>query len=91
MKSIILISRAAVVTFVLAAILSFTEVIDPTIDPNDNVRRLGFLLAGAAFSLMALTVWLVRKYKTHLVKPVLLGITILYLPIFSANTLITWH
>ena len=91
MTSTILIPRAAIFAFILAAALCFTEVIDPTIDPNDNLRRLGFLLAGVAFSLMAVTVWLVWKYKARLVKPILLGMMILYLPIFSANTLITWQ
>jgi len=86
-----LISRVAIVAFTLAAALSFTEVIDPTVDPNDNVRRLGFLAAGVAFGVMAAIVWFVKKYQGHLTRSVLLVLMILYLPIFSANILITWQ
>ncbi|MEC9292909.1 MAG: hypothetical protein VYC65_01345 [Chloroflexota bacterium] len=79
------------VALILATALSFTEVIDPTVDPNDNVRRLGFLVAAAAFSSMTATLWLIQKYKVNLTRPILLVMITLYLPILSANALITWQ
>jgi hypothetical protein len=91
MNSKNLISRAVISVLILAATLSFTEVISPSVDPDDKIRRLGFLAGMATFISMAALVWLVQKYKAKLVRPVVLGMLILYSPIFSANALVTWQ